>query len=102
MGWRYRRSVKLFPGLKVNLSKTGTSLSVGGRGATMNIGKRGVRRTLSIPGTGISHVTQRSWGSLPSTSPKPTISPSQQQSRVLKWIAIGVLAWAVWAAFHWL
>lgn len=102
MGWRYRRSVKLFPGVKINLSKTGASLSVGGRGATMNIGKRGVRRTLSIPGTGISYVTQRSWSPPPNTSTPATTSPPQQQSKALKWIAIGALAWAAWAAFHWL
>jgi hypothetical protein len=58
MGFRFRKSVKIAPGVKINLSKSGGSLSLGTRGATVNIGSRGVRSTYSIPGTGISYVTQ--------------------------------------------
>jgi hypothetical protein len=32
---------------------------VGGRGATINISKKGVRDTFSAPGTGISYQTKR-------------------------------------------
>lgn len=60
MGLRFRKSIKIAPGIKVNLSKSGTSLSIGGRGSTVNISSRGVRTTYSIPGTGISYVTQTS------------------------------------------
>ncbi|MBV9249792.1 MAG: DUF4236 domain-containing protein, partial [Acetobacteraceae bacterium] len=49
MGWRYRRRVRLLPGVWMNVSKSGASFSVGRRGATMNVGKRGVRTTLGIP-----------------------------------------------------
>jgi hypothetical protein len=62
MGFRFRKSVKIAPGVKINLSKSGCSLSLGGRGATVNISSRGVRSTYSIPGTGISYVTQTSSG----------------------------------------
>ncbi|TNE62533.1 MAG: DUF4236 domain-containing protein [Sphingomonadales bacterium] len=57
MGFRYRKSVKLLPGVRLNLSKSGISTSFGGRGATVNVSKRGVRTTLSIPGTGLSYST---------------------------------------------
>lgn len=60
MGFRFRKSVKIAPGFKLNLSKSGGSLSIGGRGATVNISSRGVRSTYSIPGTGLSYVTQTS------------------------------------------
>lgn len=60
MGFRFRKSVKIAPGIKLNLSKSGGSLSIGGRGATVNISSRGVRSTYSIPGTGLSYVTQTS------------------------------------------
>ena len=43
MGFRFRRRLKIFPGLWDNLSKRGGSLSVGGRGATINVSKKGVR-----------------------------------------------------------
>lgn len=60
MGFRFRKSVKIAPGVKINLSKSGGSLSLGGRGATVNVSSRGVRSTYSIPGTG--YVTQTSSG----------------------------------------
>ena len=57
MGLRFRKSIKICKGVKVNLSKTGLSLSLGGKGYTCNLSKRGVRHTASLPGTGISYST---------------------------------------------
>lgn len=54
MGWRFRKSFKLFPGVKLNLSRGGLSLSLGGSPATLNIGPRGPRATLGVPGSGLS------------------------------------------------
>jgi hypothetical protein len=55
MGWRFRRSIKIAPGIRWNISKSGTSWSIGRRGFTVNVSRRGVRRTVGIPGTGLSH-----------------------------------------------
>jgi hypothetical protein len=55
VGFRFRGSVRNLPGLRVNLSKSGASLSVGRRGATVNFGKRDVRTTVGLPGTGLSY-----------------------------------------------
>ncbi len=57
MGLRFRKSVKICKGVKVNFSKSGASLSLGGRGHAMNFGRRGVKATLGIPGTGLSYGT---------------------------------------------
>lgn len=57
MGWRVRRSLRLGPGLRVNFSKRGASLSVGGHGLTQNFSSHGVRTTVGLPGTGISYST---------------------------------------------
>jgi len=54
MGWRFRKSFKLFPGVKLNLSRGGLSLSLGGSPATLNIGPRGPRATFGAPGSGLS------------------------------------------------
>ena len=59
MGIRLRKRIKLFPGLWINLSKKGGSLSVGGHGLTANISKKGVRETVGLPGTGISYQSKR-------------------------------------------
>lgn len=37
----------------VNLSKSGVSVSFGPRGYTLTLGKRGVRNTVGVPGTGL-------------------------------------------------
>ena len=55
MGFRMRKSFKVAPGLRVNVSKSGASLSAGVRGATANLSSRGIRTTVGIPGTGLSY-----------------------------------------------
>ncbi|HLO99904.1 MAG TPA: DUF4236 domain-containing protein [Fimbriimonas sp.] len=74
MGLRFRRSFKLFPGVRLNISKSGLSTSFGIRGASVNIGSRGVRGTVGIPGTGLSYSTNL----LPTSSPKSS-TPSGAQ-----------------------
>src|SRR4051812_12517690 len=54
MGWRFRTSFKVIPGVRLNLSKSGLSASIGGAPLTLNIGQRGVYGTASLPGTGLS------------------------------------------------
>ena len=54
MGFRFRRSIRLAPGLRLNLSKRGSSLSVGRPGATANFGRGRTQTSLGLPGTGIS------------------------------------------------
>ena len=53
MGWRFRRSIKLFPGLKINFSKSGISTTVGTKGASVTFGPNGTSVNTSIPGTGL-------------------------------------------------
>jgi len=56
MSLRFRKRVKLFPGVWLNLGKTGISTSVGTKGVTVNLGDA-VRTTISAPGTGISYTS---------------------------------------------
>lgn len=55
MGFRFSRRITLMPGVRVNLSKSGASLSVGPRGASVTMGKRGIYGNVGIPGTGLSY-----------------------------------------------
>jgi hypothetical protein len=56
MGLRFQKRIKILPGVYINLSKSGVSASVGGHGATVNVGHTGKRMiTLGIPGTGLSY-----------------------------------------------
>lgn len=55
MGFRFRRSVTLLPGVRLNFSKSGITTSLGGPGASINIGRRGTRKTIGLPGSGVSY-----------------------------------------------
>lgn len=55
MGFRFQRRISIVPGLRLNLSKSGVSMSLGGRGLTTNLSTSGLRTTVGIPGTGLSY-----------------------------------------------
>jgi hypothetical protein len=54
MTLRFRKSIKLAPGLRFNFSGSGTSWSFGPRGASVSVGKRGTYFNAGLPGTGLS------------------------------------------------
>jgi tetratricopeptide (TPR) repeat protein len=53
MRLRYRKSFKIAPGVRVNLSKSGIGVSAGKKGARVGVGPRGAYTSVGIPGTGI-------------------------------------------------
>ncbi len=55
MGLRFHKSVTLLPGVRVNFSKSGASVSLGGKGLTYNIGSKRNRATVGLPGSGLSY-----------------------------------------------
>ncbi|HEY3876093.1 MAG TPA: DUF4236 domain-containing protein [Candidatus Kapabacteria bacterium] len=54
MSLRFRRRIKIIPGVHLNVSRSGISTSIGVRGASMTFGKRGTYTNVGVPGTGIS------------------------------------------------
>lgn len=57
MGFRFRRTLKIAPGIRLNLGKKGISTSIGPRGAKITLGKDGVRTTVGLPGSGLSYTS---------------------------------------------
>jgi hypothetical protein len=58
MAIRFRKSIKLMPGVRVSLSKSGISGSLGVNGARVSVNSKGqVRGTAGISGTGLSSTT---------------------------------------------
>jgi hypothetical protein len=55
MGLRFHRVFSILPGIRLNVSKSGLSTSVGPRGADVNIGRQGITTNAGIPGTGLSY-----------------------------------------------
>ena len=79
MGLRFRKSINLGP-VRVNLSKSGVGYSVGVKGARVTKkATGGTRTTLSVPGTGISHVTETSAASQPKKEKKDVTAVSKKK-----------------------
>lgn len=73
MGFRYRKSINLGKGFRINISKSGIGYSYGVKGARITKTANGrTRQTISIPGTGISYVSESS------SRPKSTTSTTSK------------------------
>ena len=106
MGFRFRRSVKLFPGVRLNVSRSGLSASFGIRGAHVTLGPKGTRTTVGIPGTGISYTEtssshrHRAAAQEPTDQPARELTPEQraaemQASEVRGWFWFALIVAAV-------
>ncbi len=78
--FRFYRRAKIFPGLSLNLSKSGPSLTFGVRGAHVTLGSRGIRKTVGIPGTGLYYTSQSGYHSGVHTAHVETPISAQQQA----------------------
>lgn len=62
---RMQRRIRLTRYCVICMSKTGASLSIGGRWLKLNLGRRGIRLTLSWPSTGLSYYWLWRWPGQP-------------------------------------
>lgn len=100
MGFRFRKTIKVAPGVRINLGKKGASVSVGKRGANVTVGKTGVRTTVGAPGTGLSYTKHNAFKG---TNRKNTSSPQtnlvtsgeQGPNNQMEWdTALKIIKWA--------
>jgi len=85
MAFRFRRSVKLGKGLRLNVSKRGVGVSMGTTGLRHSIHSTGSRtNTIGIPGTGLSYV-DRSYGDKKS-SISNAVPKNEQKQAENEWI----------------
>lgn len=81
MGLRFRKSVKIAPGVKVNFNKNSISTTLGTKGAHHTISSSGRKTTsVGVPGTGISYV-ESSGSSSKKTASTPAHNTSRKRSR---------------------
>lgn len=94
MGMRYRKSIGLGKGVRLNVGKGSLGISAGVKGAHVSVNsKRGVTTSVGAPGTGVSYSKTTGWGSSGADGgtggPKP---PSNKLVRIAVWaIIISVL-----------
>jgi Protein of unknown function (DUF4236) len=100
MGFRFRRSVKILPGVRLNFGKRGVSTSVGVRGAHVTFGKSGTRTTVGVPGTGLSYThLEKPHQSGGGESPAPQV-PVGRAWRGWLWILVFVALVVLWVVQH--
>jgi hypothetical protein len=90
MGFRFRRSIRLLPGIRLNIGKRGVSTSVGVRGAHVTVGHGQVRETVGLPGTGLSYThVEKAQQDAPGPAPAGEIP----KGRVWRgWLWIGLIS----------
>lgn len=76
MGLRFFRRVRIAPGVTINFTKTGASVSVGPRGAKTTFGKHGIRTTAGLPGTGLFYTEYHRFGGSKARSRRPRVEPA--------------------------
>lgn len=83
MGLRYRKSINLGGGFRINISKSGIGYSWGVKGYRITKTAKGtVRRTISIPRTGISYTEEsRVWKPGPSQNKVSTIDSNHYDTQ---------------------
>lgn len=87
MGLRFHKSINLGGGFRVNLSTNGIGYSWGVKGYRITKTADGrTRKTISIPGTGISYVEEHKSGKDPaaSKSKQPPVDPMANYSNIQK------------------
>lgn len=89
MPFRFRRSIRIAPGIRVNLSRSGVSASIGPRGAKLTLGRR-PRATIGLPGTGLSYSEP--------LARRPG-APCNRTRRISVWIALAIISALALLAF---
>ena len=64
MGFRFRKTVTIFPFVHLNFSKSGVSLSLGRRGLMYNVGSQRETIAIGAPGTGVGYRASFTFGLL--------------------------------------
>ncbi|MFK7691658.1 DUF4236 domain-containing protein [Paenibacillus sp. HJGM_3] len=82
MGFGFRKSFKIAPGIRMSASKSGLGLSFGGKGLRYSVHSSGRRRTTaSIPGTGISYSSSSSSRNYRSSSYQRQLQIRQREEK---------------------
>ncbi len=86
MGWRFRKSFKIAPGIKLNLNKKSTSVTFGGKGFHYTVNSNGKKtKTAGIPGSGLYYTETTGGGKQNNSTPPPPPQPPIQNSNLNSW-----------------
>lgn len=81
MSLQYRKSKKIMPGVRLNATKSGVSVTVGGNGYHKTYGKNGVTTSVGIPGTGIYDRTYTSYDEISRKRQQQALRDAQRSKK---------------------
>lgn len=86
MGFRFRKSFKIAPGVKVNFNKKSTGVTFGGKGFHYTVNSKGKKTTsVGIPGTGLSYSTSSGGSSKKQTNKSQGSANVMNTANTQKW-----------------
>lgn len=83
MGFRFQKRIRIFKGLTLNLSKSGSSWTVGRPGASVNLRGDKFTGNIGIPGTGLSYRQSLNQSGTPEAP-----ATRRTGARVLLWLVL--------------
>ena len=89
MSTRFFKRIQIIPGVTINLSKRGVSLSLGPRGAKVTANKSGIRKTFGIPGTGLFSTSYQKYNT------KKAVKPGHNKAEIIytpNWYLPGIIS----------
>ncbi|MEW6610076.1 MAG: DUF4236 domain-containing protein [Patescibacteria group bacterium] len=92
MGWRFRKSISLGKGLRLNIGKKGLGLSAGIKGLRVGVGSKGAYTSAGIPGTGLYSVNYAGKGS---KSSGRTVSSSGSSAKGCLFLILGIVGFVL-------
>jgi hypothetical protein len=87
---RFRKQIKLAPGLKLNINKKSAGVTLGGRGARMTFNTKGQRTTsVGVPGTGLWYRDTKTVGSRSAraASRRPVGNQEREAAEAEAWLS---------------
>jgi len=84
--FRFRKRIKVMPGVWFNLSKRGVSTSFGGKGLTLNEKNGKIRTTVGLPGTGLSYSS--------TSTGQESQDPAKRVTHPILWILLVIVVMA--------
>jgi hypothetical protein len=103
MGLRFRKSISIAPGVRINLNKKSASVSVGNKFGGVSYNTRtGARARVSAPGTGLSYSTKigSSTNVNSNTSTVATVVYEEPRAEKNKWVAFVLCCLFGWLGAH--
>lgn len=100
MGTRFRKSKQILPGVRLNVGKKSASVSIGPKGLKHTISTTGKSHTtVSMPGTGLSYTTSsgRKSGGAAGVSVPASERPTSPKS---KGVALALCIFLGWLGAH--